>query len=195
MKPLHDVERQLAEAAARVVVKGEEIGLPAPEKLAPPATVRLLSRAFIELRDQIRALHDLVDQTDPNDPIGSALTKVGLARRPSDWSEPGPRLLLTAEQITRLATNDLVELYRRARGHEVDFTKHETFIVRAWDGSDGCWTDCTGEIACDEALRYWARRTDGGARHISYNEIDYCRIFPGGTRLTWDGSNGREMHR
>lgn len=30
----------------------------------------------------IRALHDMVDHTNPNDPIGVALTKAGLERRP-----------------------------------------------------------------------------------------------------------------
>lgn len=30
----------------------------------------------------IRALHDMVDLTDPNDPIGVALTRAGLERRP-----------------------------------------------------------------------------------------------------------------
>lgn len=30
----------------------------------------------------VRKLHDMVDQTDPNDVIGTALTRAGLARRP-----------------------------------------------------------------------------------------------------------------
>ena len=34
------------------------------------------------LREGVRALHDMVDQTDPNDPIGAALTRARLSRRP-----------------------------------------------------------------------------------------------------------------
>lgn len=34
------------------------------------------------LRDIVRALHDQVDQTDPNDPIGVALTRAGSVTRP-----------------------------------------------------------------------------------------------------------------
>lgn len=38
------------------------------------------------LRAAIANLHDQVDQTDPNDPIGAALTRAGLARRPDATS-------------------------------------------------------------------------------------------------------------
>jgi hypothetical protein len=69
------------------------------------------------------------------------------------------------------------------------FEKYETYIVRQWDGMDGCWTDCTGDVGREEALRAWASR-----HNVSYDEIDYYRIFPDGTRMDWDGSEGREMH-
>jgi hypothetical protein len=197
VKPLDDTARQLAEVAARVIAKAEEIHLPdLPEKLVTTHAMRFLARACIELRDQVRALHDLVDQTDPNDPIGCALTKVGLARRPPDWTTAsGPRLVLTPAQITALSGDQLIELYRRVMGAALDFAKHETFVVRLWDGMDGCWTDCTGDVGRDEALRGWAERTDGGTHRVSYSEIDYFAIFPGGTRMLWDGSEGMEMHR
>ena len=94
-----------------------------------------------------------------------------------------------------LDTEQLAELYRRVMGGALDFTKHTTFVVRVWDGMDGCWTDCTSDIGRDEALRYWAEHTYRGTRHVSYDEIDYYAIFPGGTRMLWDGSEGREMHR
>jgi hypothetical protein len=64
-----------------------------------------------------------------------------------------------------------------------------------WDGMDGCWTNCTGEVSRDEALRTWAKETDGGTQRVKFDEIDYYRIFPGGTRMAWDGSEGREMFR
>lgn len=88
----------------------------------------------------------------------------------------------------------LAEIYRRVMAVP-DLTKHETFIVRQWDGMDGCWTDCTGEVSRDEALRVWAKYTADGTRNIKYAEIDYYQIFPGGTRMVWDGSDGAEMHR
>jgi hypothetical protein len=201
--PLTDSGRQLAEAAARVIAKAEEIGLPDPPHqlgVTEPA-FRLLARAHIELRDQVRALHDLVDQTDPNDPIGVALTKVGLERRPVEVAEPSskPRLVyapMTPAEVAALSVDDLLAIYCRAM-HEVAevFVRYKTYVVRGWDGMDGCWTDCTGEVDREKALRVWAERTDGGAHRIGYAEIDYYRIFPGGTRMEWDGSEGREMHR
>lgn len=197
MKPLDDTARQLAEVAARVIAKAEEISLPdLPEKLVTSHAIRFLARAYIELRDQVRALHDLVDQTDPNDPIGVALTKVDLERRPPDWTTAQePRLVLTPTQVAELSVDQLVGLYRRVMGVAIDSTKRTTFVVRVWDGMDGCWTDCTTAISYDAALRYWAERTDGGARYVSYSEIDYYAIFPGGTRMLWDGSEEMEMHR
>ncbi|HSX22407.1 MAG TPA: hypothetical protein VLE97_06480 [Gaiellaceae bacterium] len=91
---------------------------------------------------------------------------------------------------------DLLALYCRVmREPEASFVKHASYIVRVWDGMDGCWTDCTGEVDRDEALRVWAERTGGGTRQVSFAEIDYYRIFPGGTRMDWDGSEGREMFR
>lgn len=200
--PLNDSARQLAEAAACVIAKAEEIGLPdPPHKLGvtEPA-FRLLARCHIELRDQVRALHDLVDQTDPHDPIGVALTKVGLERRPVEVDVPSKPYLvcppMAPAQVAALAANELLTIYCRAMHEVADvFVKYETYVVRHWDGMDGCWTACTGEVDRDEALRVWAARTDGGTHRIGYAEIDYYRIFPGVTQMKWDGSEGREMHR
>jgi hypothetical protein len=197
LPPLDGSARQLAEAIARVIAKAEETS-DTPEKLVWSPMICLLARTHIELRDQVRALHDLVDQTDPNDPIGAALTKAGLAQRPRDWTS-GPRLVptpLEPAQVAKLSNENLLTIYCRVMGEpESVFVKHESYIVRVWDGMDGCWSDCTGDVGRDEALRYWAEKTDGGAHHVSYSEIDYYRIFPGGTRMMWDGSEGREMHR
>lgn len=197
-KPLDDAARQLAEATARVIAKAEEIGLPdEPKALSiPPHAIQLLARAHVELRDQVRALHDLVDQTDPNDPIGGALAKVSLAIRPPDRTATGPRLVLTSAEVVGMSTDQLLALYCRVMREVAEvFIKYETYVVRLWDGMDGCWTDCTGEVDREKALRYWAEKTDGGAHRVAYAEIDYYRIFPGGTRMHWDGSEEREMHR
>ena len=198
MTPLNNNTRLLAEAAARLIAKGEEISLPdPPDKLTTPHALRLLARAYIELLDQVRALHDLVDQTDPIDPIGTALTKVGLAQRPSDWTTTQePRLVRSPAQVQALSADDLLAIYCRAMREVAEvFVKYETYVVRHWDGMDGCWTDCTGEVEREEALRYWAERTDGGAHRVGYAEIDYYRIFPGGTHMLWDGTEDREMNR
>jgi hypothetical protein len=197
-KPLDGSARQLAEAAACVIAKAEEIGLPdAPDRLGvTPHAIRLLARAHVELLDQVRALHDLVNQTDPNDPIGVALTQVGLALRPPDVTATGPRLVPTPKQIGVLSPDDLLALYCRVMRDVAEvFVKYASYVVRVWDGMDGCWTDCTGAIGRDEAVRYWAEKTDGGTHHVSFDEIDYYRIFPGGTSMHWDGAEGREMHR
>jgi len=195
-KQLDDSQRQLAEAAARVIAKGEEINLPdPPEKLVTALALRFLARGYIELRDLLRDLHDRVDQTDPHDPIGVALTECGLERRPHDWID-GPRLVSTPAPIESMSADQLLKLYCRTM-NEVEgvFVKYETFVVRHWDGMDGCWTDCTGGVGRDEALRAWADKTEGGSKHVAYDEIDYYRIFPGGTHMLWDGSEGKEMHR
>lgn len=201
-QPLNDSARQLAEAAARMIAKAEEIGLSdTPQELGvTEPTLCLLARCFLELRDQVRALHALIVQTDPSDPIGVALARVGLERRPVEVAVPSePRLVctpLTPAQVAALSTDALLAIYCRTT-HEVAevFAAHETYVVRLWDGMDGCWTNCTREIGQDEALRIWAERTDGGVHRVSYAEIDYYRIFPGGSQMTWDGSEGREMHR
>ena len=200
VQPLNDDARQLAEAVSRVIVKAEEIGLPdPPHKLGvTESAFRLLARCHIELRDQVRALHDLADQTDPNDPIGVALTKVGLERRPVEVAAPSkPHLVyppMTLAQVAALSADELLTIYCRAMREVADvFVKYETYVVRHWDGMDGCWTDYTGDVDREKALRVWAARTDGGAHRVAYAEIDYYRIFPGGTRMHWDGE--KEMHR
>jgi hypothetical protein len=83
VKPLDDDMRKLGATTAELIATATTIGLPdPPDRLVSSHAIQFLARAFVEQRDQIRALHDLVDQTDPSDPIGVALTKVGLARRP-----------------------------------------------------------------------------------------------------------------
>ena len=200
MKPLDEQDRRLAEAAASVIEEAERAGVPdLPHSLGiMPGAFRLLARSYIELREQVRALHELVDQTDSNDPIGVALTKVGLACKPSlPGHRPRPlQVVFTQEQIAKLDIKELIAIYCRHMGDApAQFTETGRYVVRVWDGMDGCWTNCTGEVGRDEALRYWASRTDVGTHHASYSEIDYYRIFSAGTHMLFDGSEGREMHR
>jgi hypothetical protein len=201
MKALDSKEHQFAEVTALLLVKAAEVGLPdSPDKLGvTPRALSLLARAHVELRTRVRALHDLVDQTDPHDPIGVGLTKAGLERR---WADPSaaattPLLVVKSpEEVKAMRAFELRSIYCCVMQEIASvFDTYETYIVRLWDGMDGCWTDCTKEVGQEEALRYWAERTDGGARRISFKEIDYYKIFPGGTHMGWDGSEGREMHR
>ena len=199
MKALDNKEHQLVEVTAQFLVKAAEAGLPdSPNKFGvTPRALCLLARAHVALRERIRMLHDLVDQTDPNDPIGAGLTKAGLERR---WADPSPAkpllVVKSPEEVKAMRLFELRSIYCIVMCEIASvFDTYETYVVRAWDGMDGCWTDCTAAVGQEEALRYWAERTDGGARHISYAEIDYYKIFPGGTSMKWDGSEGREMHR
>jgi hypothetical protein len=129
---------------------------------------------------QLHLINDLRTAVQPPDVI-TATRRPRLVQTPTPVEEP---------------RDDLLALYCRVMGEVKEvFVKYEAYVVRGWDGMDGCWTDCTGEVGCEEALRVWAKRTDGGTRCVAYAEIDYCRIFPGGTRMHWDGAEGREMHR
>ena len=198
MKPLTDQERQFAEAAARVIEVAANSGLTdTPDKLGVrPMALHLIARAYVELRGKVRALYDLVDTTDPNDPIDGALTKAGF--RPAD-ADPQPRteprVVRSTAEVQALSNDDLLAIYCRVMRVPASFFLDETYVVRGWDGMDGCWTDCTGKVGQEEALRYWAERTGGGAHHVTYDEIDYYRIFPGDTHMLWDGADGQEMHR
>ena len=91
---------------------------------------------------------------------------------------------------------EAAEIYNRVMNSSIDFKKG-TFTVRQWDGMDGCWSDCheaTG-VSGAEALLTWMERTESGSKRVSFNEIDYYKIFSADTRMAWDGSEGREMFR
>ncbi len=102
-----------------------------------------------------------------------------------------------------MTVEELIALYGRVMpSHGLRLDDPEArFTLRVWDGMDGCWTDCAyGEhkavnVPAEKALRAWAHETDDGTKRVSFSEIDYYRIFPAGTRMAWDGSDGREMFR
>jgi hypothetical protein len=93
----------------------------------------------------------------------------------------------------------LKALYKKVMGGNAEldlFTANEKFMLRVWDGMDGCWTDCfDADVDAGTALAKWAENTENGTKRVSFNEIDYYRIFPGDTRMIWSGSEGREMFR
>jgi hypothetical protein len=133
------------------------------------------------------------------DLINTYVNTMPNARRRSfpDTSAPDKlRVVPTPAEVAAMSVDDLLAIYCRVMGESAQvFVKYETYIVRGWDGMDGCWTDVTGDVDREKALRTWADRTDGGVHHVAYAEIDYYRIFPGGTRMQWDAAEGREMHR
>ncbi len=83
--------------------------------------------------------------------------------------------------------------YAKIMGYEPDLTGPGPFVVRLWDGMDGTWTDVTGPLSAEDALKVWNERTSNGTKKVSYDEIDYFRIFTAETRMKW--SQGREMFR
>ena len=131
------------------------------------------------------------------DVINTYVNTMPNARRrafPGEVSKP--RVVLTPAEIAALSLAELLAIYCRVMRETEDvFVKYESCIVRLWDGMDGCWTDCTGAVGREEALRHWAAKTDGGAHHASYDEIDYYRISPATREMLWDGSPRGEIHR
>ncbi len=94
-----------------------------------------------------------------------------------------------------MAANDLKERYETVMGDALPSTDKCT--VRLWDGMDGAWCDvdeATG-VSVDEALKVWMDRTSNGTKAVSFQDIDYYKIFPADSRMEWDGSEGREMFR
>jgi hypothetical protein len=75
-----------------------------------------------------------------------------------------------------------------------DFSRGN-WIVRLWDGMDGCWSDVTEETDAFTALSVWVLKTGSGKHNWRFDDIDYYRIFPAETRMIWDGEAGRELFR
>jgi len=85
------------------------------------------------------------------------------------------------------------DAYNRIMGEHEPWEGHTTFVVRLWDGMDGTWTDCTAPMTLFDALHEWLARTSFGTEKISFQEIDYYRVFPSSVRMHYSG--GREMFR
>jgi hypothetical protein len=104
---------------------------------------------------------------------------------------------LAAEQVEYTEFRWLEDLYRRVM-QPTDIPNFAGwFTVRLFDGMDGCWCDLdeATNVTGDVALKVWSKKTKKGTKKVAFSEIDYFRIFPEDTRMTWDGSEGREMFR
>lgn len=59
------------------------------------------------------------------------------------------------------------------------------YVVRLYNGS--YWTDYTGVVCENEALRVWGKKTENGTRWASYTDGDYFSIFPAATKMIHNG--------
>jgi hypothetical protein len=73
--------------------------------------------------------------------------------------------------------------------------EEQLYVVRQWDGFDGCWTDITSPISKEEAERVWNKYTDNGTKKTSFDDIDYYHIFPANTRMIFDEQSAMERER
>src|SRR5207244_3646805 len=163
-----------------------------PDKLGvTPLAIQLLARAYVELSDDpVRAIQDRIDQiarvaiegalrevarqqggiatgqiVDEAKSEGMLAAKpfVAALSRPMMRMPSEPRVVRTPDEVAKLPETDLIALYCRVMGDiEATFVNNARFIVRQYDGMDGCWTDCTGEVGREAALRSWAPKADGG---------------------------------
>ncbi len=91
---------------------------------------------------------------------------------------------------------ELASLYTRVMRSTTDFDfARGRYTLRVWDGMDGCWSDVLANATAADALAKWCSLTKDGTKQVSFNEIDYYRIFPANTRMLWDGTQGGEMFR
>jgi len=57
------------------------------------------------------------------------------------------------------------------------------YQVRLYDGFDYIWINVSKPVPYDEAERIWNEKTDNGTKKISYDDIDYYKIFPADTEM------------
>lgn len=57
------------------------------------------------------------------------------------------------------------------------------YVVRLYDGFDGLWMDVSKPISKKEADEMLDKKTVGGTKNTSYDDIDYYKIFPADTKM------------
>jgi len=66
----------------------------------------------------------------------------------------------------------------------------DLFIVRLYDGMDNQWIDVSGPLPSDQANRVWLEKTVNGTKNVSYDEIDYYKVFPADTKMLYSDGFG-----
>lgn len=66
----------------------------------------------------------------------------------------------------------------------------QLFIVRLYDGMDNQWIDVSAAVSQDEARKIWLEKTENGTKRISFDEIDYYKVFPADTTMLYSGGFG-----
>jgi hypothetical protein len=72
----------------------------------------------------------------------------------------------------------------------LDSVAPELFIVRFYDGMDNQWMNVSGSVPREEANKIWLEKTENGTKHISFDEIDYYKVFPADTRMIYSEGFG-----
>jgi hypothetical protein len=81
-----------------------------------------------------------------------------------------------------------IEIARKALGK---LEAPETmYVVRLYDGMDNQWIDVSGPLPYDEANKIWQEKTDNGTKRISFDEIDYYKVFPADTEMVFSKGFG-----
>lgn len=109
-------------------------------------------------------------------------------RRYATWEEAERGHMEEEVEMT-----ELEQLYRLVMGPGLIFAENALYVVRHWDGMDGCWTDVTQPGPPDAVLAVWAASTKGGTKMVCFDDIDYFKIFPADTRMAYDADH--EMFR
>ena len=78
---------------------------------------------------------------------------------------------------------NLLQQARERQEFSTENKREGLYVVRQYDGFDYRWFNCTKPLPYDEAQAYWNKKTKNGTAMISYDDIDYYKIFPADTRM------------
>ena len=63
------------------------------------------------------------------------------------------------------------------------------FVVRLWDGFDGCWINVFGPATEAECKKELDKLTENGTKNTSYSDIDYYAIYPADTVMLYNSKH------
>jgi hypothetical protein len=73
-----------------------------------------------------------------------------------------------------------------AKNSAEEFTDHDDgllYVVRLYDGFDNQWMDVSDPVCYTEARKVWDEKTKKGTEKVSFEDIDYFKIFPADTKM------------